>query len=195
MRFSTIMEKRVPTTLFGCDFPRSWNAHDFQMCFSTIVGRGNPTSFLANHCCPHDWQPPVSQSAAIMSASQETSQPVSQPANMQVSSRGTQVAEGRYYVMEHRLRGDVRGQVFLNYAEAEAAYRALSVRHASMLTDEEFTELKFYGMRKGARCSPIDDFRSWWETQKARISQFTPMHMSVYMTLITLIVQADWHYT
>ena len=88
---------------------------------------------------------------------------------MQVSSRETQVAEGCYYVMEHRLRGDVRGQVFYTYAEAEAAYKALSVRHASMLTDEDFTELKFYGMRKGVRCSPIDDFRSWWETHKAWI--------------------------
>ena len=109
---------------------------------------------------------PVSSHQVSQLASQAASQSASQHATC---LRDTQAAERRYYVMECRLRGGVRGQVFFNYADAEAAYKAVSVRHASMLTDEDFTELKFYGMRTGFRRSPIDDFRSWWETHKAWI--------------------------
>ena len=68
---------------------------------------------------------------------------------MQASTHESQVAARRYYVMEHRFRSGVRGQVFLNYGEAEAAYEALSVRRAAMLTDENFTALKVYGISSG----------------------------------------------
>ena len=89
---------------------------------------------------------------------------------MQASSRETEVANHCYYVMECRWRGDVKGQVFLDYGEAEAAYNACPRRHASMLTDDDFTELKFMGWRESFWRAPIKKFRSWWEIRKAWIS-------------------------
>lgn len=85
----------------------------------------------------------------------------------------TALDSSHYYVMQHIAEGNVIGDVFPDCASATAKYDSLGHRYATLLTDDSFAQLKYYGLSRSLSGFLFDAFRVWWLQNKI-VSEATP---------------------